>query len=209
MEPTRTWSGTARWWLLHWKLATNSRRASTWYYAFNVCRDAEWTREGLAAGVLRWAQAQGWTRLAAASLKSDVSVFCRTYAPGRRGPASIAEETLDCPLAALGLLVKLENKDEGSGERYRFHSCPKATLPAAMFAYALVEFWQNKHAAARTLSLREATHGEGSPGRVFRLDEDGVLPFLDGLDALTGGTLTFADTALVRQVQAPHRHYHA
>ncbi len=182
-------------WLLHWRLVTNVRRASTWYWAFNVCREAEWTRETLQAGLMRWAEGQGWKRLAAASLKSDVAVFVRTYLPGRRGPASTPEEALECPLAALGLIAEAED-----GKRYRFNGRPKATLPPAVFAFALTEFWQKGHAEAPALSLREITHGEGSPGRVFRLDEDGVLAYLDGLREMTGGRLTFVDTALTRQV---------
>ena len=50
------------------------------------------------------------------------------------------------------------------------------------------------------MSFREIVHGEGSPGRVFRLDEDSVMAYLDGLADLTGGRLRFDDTALVRQV---------
>ncbi len=182
-------------WLLHWRLATNARRATTWYWAFNINRDAEWTRETVQANLTRWAEGQGMTRPAAASLKADVSCFVRTYVPGRRGPASTPEETLDCPLATLGLIVEVEGD-----KRYRFNARPKPTLPPAVFAYALLDFWQARHGESETLSLREITHGEGSPGRVFRLDEDATLRYLDGLAGLTGDRLGFVDTAQIRQV---------
>jgi len=182
-------------WLLHWKVATNAVRATTWYWAFNVNRESEWTRETLQAGLTQWAQAQGWSRLAASSLKADVSCFVRTYVPGRRGPASTPEETLDCPLATLGLIAEVDG-----GGRYRFNGRPKPSLPAAVFAYALLDFWAGREAGGDTLSLREITHGAGSPGRVFRLDEDAVLDYLDALGGLTGDAMTFQDTALIRQV---------
>ena len=181
-------------WLLHWRLATNARRATTWYWAFNVQRETEWTRETLQAHLTQWAEAQGWARLSSASLKADVSCFVRTYVPGRRGPTSTPEETLDCPLATLGLVAEVEGD-----KRYRFNARPKPTLPPSVFTYALLDFWNHCRAEAATLSLREITYGEGSPGRVFRLDEDGVLFYLDGLESLTGGCLSFADTALIRQ----------
>lgn len=38
------------------------------------------------------------------------------------------------------------------------------------------------------------------PGRVFRLDDDAVLNYLDGLGGLTDGKLMFLDTANIRQV---------
>ena len=46
-------------WLLHWHLATNSRRATTWYWAFNVQRESEWTRDTLQSRLTQWAEAQG------------------------------------------------------------------------------------------------------------------------------------------------------
>lgn len=182
-------------WLLHWKIATNSARATTWFWAFNVNREAEWTRETLQENMTQWAQGQGWTRLAPSSLKADVSCFVRTYVPGRRGPASTPEETLDCPLATLGLIAEVDG-----GRRYRFNGRPKPSLPAPVFAYALLDFWASKDSGGDTLSLREITHGVGSPGRVFRLDEDAVLHYLDALGALTTDALFFQDTALIRQV---------
>ena len=181
-------------WLLHWHLATNPRRATTWYWAFNVQRESEWTRDTLQSRLTQWAEAQGWSRLSPASLKADVSCFVRSYVPGRRGPASTPEETLDCPLATLGLITEVEGD-----KRYRFNNRPKPTLPPVVFVYSLLDFWNHRRVEASTLSLRDITYGEGSPGRIFRLDEDGVLSYLDVLAGLTGGKLSFADTALIRQ----------
>lgn len=181
-------------WLLHWRLATNARRATTWFWAFHVNRESKWTRDSLQANLTRWAETWGRPP-SAGSLKSDIACFVRTYVAGRRGPNATPEETLDCPLATLGLIVEVEGD-----KRYRFHSRPKPSLPAAVFCSALLDFWASRHAEADTLSLREITHGVGSPGRAFRLDEDAVLSYLDALADLTEGRLTFADTALIRQV---------
>jgi hypothetical protein len=185
-------------WLLHWRLATNSVRATTWYWAFNLMKEQEFTRESLLDGLTRLATAHGWGRVSQASLKADVSCFLRTYSPGKRGPASTAEETLDCPLTSLGLIGVI---GEGQTQRYRFHNGPKTGLPPAVFCYALLESWDRHHPGQETLSLREIVHGEGGPGRVFRLDDDAVLSYLDTLEALTGGKITFSDTVLTRQVR--------
>ena len=127
----------------------------------------------------------------------------RTYLPGRRGATSTPEETLDCPLASLGLLTSVPTTSKDGKKRvplYRFANKPKPSLPPAVFAYALADFWNKRHDTQETLSLREIVHGEASPGRVFRLDEDATLAYLDALSDLTNGVLLFADTALVRQV---------
>ena len=190
-------------WILHWNLVTNPLRATTWYAVFNLWQAPEFSRESLLDGMTRLMQTTGRARVAAASLESDISCFVRTYLPGRRGATSTPEETLDCPLASLGLLTAGPARS-ADGKRgtllYRWASKPKPSLPPAVFAYALADFWRKRHDTQGTLSLREIVHGEASPGRVFRLDEDATLAYLDALAGLTGGDFLFADTALVRQV---------
>ena len=61
-------------------------------------------------------------------------------------------------------------------------------------------FWSWKAPRAATISAREIAHAEGSPGVVFKLDEDSTLSYLDALADLTEGKLRFEDTPLVRQV---------
>lgn len=48
--------------------------------------------------------------------------------------------------------------------------------------------------------MRDLVYAEGSPGLVFKLDEDSVLAYLDSVADLTGGALRFDDTPLARQV---------
>ena len=43
-------------------------------------------------------------------------------------------------------------------------------------------------------------YGEGSPGRVFKLDEESVAERLIGMEEFTRGALTWTDTAGLRQV---------
>lgn len=182
-------------WLLHWHLATNAARATTWYWAFNLFKEQDFTREGLTNSLSRLVEEKNWSRVSPASLLNDVSCFLRTYVSGRRGPASTAEETLDCPLTNLGLIS--ETGDQG---RYRFNVGAKPSLPDAIFCHALLDCWERRHSSQGTLSLREIVHGEGSPGRVFRLNDDAVLAYLDNLSDLTNGRLVFEDTVMVRQV---------
>lgn len=181
-------------WLLHWHLATNPTRATTWYWAFNLWQEPVFTRESMQTALQQFAGNRDWSRVAESTLKNDISCFLRTYLPGKRGPTSTSEDTLDCPLTSLRLLVDID------GERFRFSNGPKSGLSDAVFTYALLDCWSKRHADQRTLSLKEIAHGEGSPGRVFRLDDDAVLAYLDRVELQTDGRLSFDDTAIIRQV---------
>src|SRR5947209_8139430 len=84
-------------WLLHWLIATNTERSTTWYWAFSHVHDPEFTRESLAAALTRWVEIAGWKRVAESSLKRDVDCFLRTYLPSRHAQG-LFEDSLDCPL---------------------------------------------------------------------------------------------------------------
>ena len=193
-------------WLLHYHLVTNPARATTWYFAFNLFGAAEFTKENLRDALKRYVDMHtgGKAKISDTSLDADVSCFVRTYLSGRRGSASTPEETFDCPLASLGLLTPIVRPKGDNGKKqatlYQFSIKPKPSLPALVFTYALVDFWKQHHSHQETLSLREIVYGDGAPGRVFRLDEDAVLSYLDALASHTKNALFFADTALVRQV---------
>lgn len=93
-------------WLLHWQIASNRSRATTWFWTFSHFHEPEFTREALCSAVYRWAQTLPGKQVAESSLRRDVEVFLRTYTPARQGRRGIAEDSLDCPLVELGLIVQ-------------------------------------------------------------------------------------------------------
>jgi hypothetical protein len=77
---------------------------------------------------------------------------------------------------------------------------PKPTLPDGVFAYALAEFW-DRQGTSTALSAEQVCYAPGSPGRVFKLDEDSVITRLMRLDDLTNDAWQWTDTAGLRQIQ--------
>jgi hypothetical protein len=77
---------------------------------------------------------------------------------------------------------------------------PKQSLSQAVFAYALVLYWQRWHKDSPTLSVETVAYGVGAPGRIFRLDEESVAFRLATIGEITGGALAWTDTAGLRQV---------
>src|SRR5947209_9565915 len=70
-------------WVLHWQIASNRGRATTWFWTFNHFHEPEFTREALASALYRWTQTLPGKLVAESSLRRDVEVFLRTYVPSR------------------------------------------------------------------------------------------------------------------------------
>jgi hypothetical protein len=198
-------------WLLHWRIATNVRRCTTWFWAFSHVHDPEFKRDGLTASLVRWVETAGWKRVAESSLKRDVDCFLRTYLPSRHGTADLMEDTLDCPLVELGLV-----REAGERQTYQFGRGRQPGLPDPMLQYAIFDYWQRRCPTAETISLHELTHLPGSPGRTFQIDEDSMAGRLEEFEGLTRGSVRFGQTAGIKQLyrkgdlnpgKVLHRHY--
>lgn len=97
-------------------------------------------------------------------------------------------------LAELGLI-----QEERRGV-YSFRRGPKSSLADAFFAWALIDFWDRYHPGETSLTFESIAYGLGSPGRVFKLDEESIAERLFGLSSLTEGRLNWSDTSGLRQI---------
>ena len=192
-------------WLLHWMLASRPGRAAAWHWTFNEFHEPTFDRELMSRRLIRrWHELQEAGRLprertlSDVTIRRDVECLIRTYhaapASGRRAP----EDSIESPLAELGLIQKA-----GLGELFRFRRGPKPSLPDEVFLFALAEFWRTHYEARRSFSVDFLTYERGSPGMVFLLDEDSVAERLSRLDDLTHGALTWDESSGMRQIYAP------
>ena len=181
-------------WLLHWQIASRPEGATTWWWVFNQFPSTVFTRGEILDALQMLASQWGWTRVTGATLKRDIDVFLRTYAPqGRRN--IVLEDTLDCPLAELGV-VRASSRDQ----TYALVRSEHETLPDEIFAWALAEHLARRPSRTQTVTLEDLSFGDGTPGRVFCLDEQGLLDRLDRIEALTEGGVVFDETAGLKQV---------
>lgn len=177
-------------WLAHWHVASTPDMTTTAYYAFNGLTAIEFDPESLGGELHAEAEARGW-RATRGTLKRDVEVFLRSYV--RRGGAQ-PEDAAEPLLAELGLI-----REARLGGWYEFVRGPKPTLHDAVFAYALARYWER--AGSNALTAEQVSYGPGSPGRIFKLDEDSVVTRLMAMAQLTDGAWRWTDTAGLRQIQ--------
>lgn len=180
-------------WLLHLALAGTPEMSTTWYWAFNIFGSLSFDRDALTRGLLTLAAERGWKRVAPVTIKRDVDCFIRSYVSRTRG--GIVEDAIEPVLVELGLI-----RPSAIGDAFEFVRGPKASLPDAVFAIALDRFWQAAHSEAATLSVDAACYGRGSPGRVFKLDEESVVERLIRIGDATRGALSWSETAGLKQV---------
>ena len=183
-------------WLLHWNILKQEQRCSIWHFVFNSYPSAEFTRANLMQFVLDEARRADAADLAENSIRRDVEVFLRTYvgSSDMRG-TGLGEDAFDCPLSELGLIEARQGSD-----LYQLQRSPKPTLADYAFLYALIDFWNGISQEQQTLAFGEIAYRRGSPGTVFRLDENSIADRLERLDGLTKGKLVYTETAGLRQV---------
>jgi hypothetical protein len=187
-------------WLLHWQIASNRSRATTWFWTFSHFNEPEFTREAQASALFKWTQTLPGKLVAESSVRRDVEVFLRTYVPSRLSSGNIAEDTLDCPLTDLGLITQ-----PGDGRAYRFQRGSQRRLPDGILLYAVLHFWQSFAPTAETLALHDLARQPGSPGRLFKIDESSLVERLEGIEQATDGKLSYGETAGLRQLYRRER----
>jgi len=179
-------------WLVQWQVTGDPRMTTTWYWAFNHLSAQTFDHEALSASILHYCRARQWARIADKTVTRDVECFIRSYVP--RTDKNAGEDAFEPVLAELGLIRQV------AGRLYEFRRGPKPSLPDGIFAYALHTFWERHAPAASTLSVEAITYEPGSPGRVFKLDENSVVERLADIEEMTRGRMVWSDTAGVRQV---------
>jgi hypothetical protein len=177
---------------MHAHLVSEPHAATTFYYAFNLLNQIAFTRDDLVRAMATIVEARATARATAETLKRDVEVFVRSYAPRYSDAGEDAAEPL---LVELGLL-----REHRSTGQLEFVRGQKPSLEDSIFALVLKQFWERHHALSPTISVEQAQYDPGSPGRVFKLDEDSLVARLMGIGDATGGKMVWTDTAGLRQV---------
>lgn len=179
-------------WLLHWNLATNEQRSTSWSWFFSLFPGNDFTRDALTVFLQVEAGKRQIKLASESSLRRDVDCFVRTYTPSKAAKGMVLEDSLDCPLVELSLI------EPCGGGVFRFKRGPKNTLSDEAFACCLIEFWDRTE-ANETLAFTNIAYGFGSPGLVFRLDENSLVDRLERIEAVTGGLISYTETSGLKQ----------
>lgn len=182
-------------WLAQWHLASQPANATTWFWAFNLMSQPEFTKDDLLQWLSAFVRQREYSRVSPESLKRDIDCFIRTYVPSQPSRLAPFEDSLDCPLAELGLI-----REFGGKGSYILVRDQQATLPDHIFVYGLLSFLHTQRTTAKTIPIETVAFAPGGPGRVYCLSEESLLERLERLDRTTGGCVSFDETAGMRQL---------
>lgn len=134
------------------------------------------------------------------------NVFLHSYVPTRGRKGDVREDTLDCPLVDLDLLIPAGFVESSSHAvraepKYAFRREGKPEIGGGLFAYCLGEFWMNHHQQEKSISMHLAANGHGSPGQVFKLPEDDIRTRLLAIENTSKGLFAFDDSAAIPRVR--------
>lgn len=191
-------------WLIHWKIATNAQQPLfAWHHLLNYWHRPEFTRSEAIMSFQEEARRLG-KKLSEVTLGNHFTTFLHTYTPTKSKKNEVQEDNLDCPLVELELLVKSGERNVAtSGRResvYTFRLEDKPEISQPLFIYCLNDFWANRRKNEKTLSFRDLSVAEGSPGQTFKLPEQAIRTRLERLKKDSGGVFDFQESAALQQV---------
>jgi hypothetical protein len=178
-------------WLMHWFLASTPNKTTTWYYLFNHVVQQVFDRESIATAIGNQLSEQK-IKLSQATLKRDVECCIRSYVP--RVNSDSPEELSEPLLGELGLVI------HNSKDSFEFRRGAKRSLHNGIFGYALLDYWQHLEATGSVMAFDRVAHDYGSPGRVFKIDENGIAERLIALEQISNGQIQWTEQAGLRQV---------
>jgi len=169
-------------WLLHYMLASD-QHLTTWFYIFNYHQSITINREHLLNDILSVGKFSKWRGVSPNTIKRDIDCFLRTYTISHR-KGEVTEDSIECPLAELGLIKATYAKNE-----FEIQRGPKSTLSDKIFEFALSDYWSKQK--NQIVTFEKLMYDYSSPGKVFQLDEKSLDIYLEKLEASTQGGFQF------------------
>lgn len=186
-------------WLLHWQITSNIEQCTTWHWLFNLYNSVEFTKDQLADEIVKWLEQKNLKLPSASTLSRDIDCCVRTYVHSRSSKNMVFEDSFDCPLTELGLIDEL-GTDFEDGKIYQFQRGEKLSLPNEIFLFALGEFWRKYNHNTKSLALERIVYDAGSPGRIFKFDEESITHRLEEIYEISNGAFVYGETAGLKQL---------
>ena len=180
--------------LLHYKIASNEKMATSWHFFFNHFQMEEYQREDFVNALRNYAAMRGVSP-ADSSLEDDFNCIIGSYVSRRKlNPTRVhPESNIESPLDELGL-IEIANK-----RRRIFRSAaPKRGMLHPLIALAIIV---EQSGGSRQIPVETIKDAPSNIGRIFHLDIVSLISILDQLDHM--GEVEFIRTSGLDVVNIP------
>lgn len=155
--------------ILHYLLVTEKNEASTWYWFFNVFNERVFTKQMLVEKLEQWVKENFEKEVSVNSLKRDVDCLIQLYA-AKEYSGRTPEDVIKSPFETLNLV----NQTRGTNF---IKSDTNYNLIENVLYIALL-IYSEKH-RVKEVSLNDLVNGEELWGKVFNLNRDTILEYLE------------------------------
>ena len=184
--------------LLHYKLASNQKLATSWYFFFNELGLSDFTKDDFVLQIGNYIKINDKdANVAVRSLEDDFSCIINTYVPRYKTmPSKVsAENNIDCPLGELGLIDIL--KKERNNVVY------KKTVPSASTfnPWVILAVIHSNANGRKEIGLNELLTANNI-GKIFNFDSITMLDVLHAAERT--GELKIIRTAGLDVINLTH-----
>lgn len=188
-------------WLLHWNLSTNKESPLlAWHFLLNCWHYQDFTKNETVSFLIKELNKNN-LKFSEKTVESHASTFIHTYIQANN--KNDYEDTLDCPLAELSLIIKLgERKNDSSIYEpiYAFRVEEKPEISQQLFVYCINDYWNKYYPNEKTLLLHNISVGKCSPGQVFKLPENAIRERLDVIEQESNGLFVYKESSALQQI---------
>lgn len=184
-------------WLLHFFLNFSEDALTGYRYFFNYCNFQQFEKGKLVDEVYSAAiELTGQEPGKKSTVKKDVDCFLHTYTKKSRGNKAVDEDSFASPLAELGLVREVSSGYLVSELGIR------QSLPTKIFSFALCKFIarETENSNVNSIDFDSILSKPGSPGRIFRLSEQGLSNALNDAAKDTFNRIAWTDSLGLRQI---------
>lgn len=155
--------------LLHYILVTEKDIATTWYWFFNVFNERVFNRTMLVEKLSKWAAEHYPKPVSETTIKRDVDCLIQLYT-SKEYKNQTPEDVIKSPFEAIGLI------QETTGQNYLRTNISFKQSTGVLYITLLKYFEKHK---VNEISLTDLLNGEELWGRVYNLNRDVIIDYID------------------------------
>lgn len=188
-------------WLIHFWLNYNNDSLTAYRYFFNYCNAQYFDKNILIDECHELAERlSSGEKINRSTVKKDFDCFLNTYSKkiksNSKRTVDVNEDSFASPLSELNLI------QEVAGGYFTSNFDMKETLPIEIFLYSICQFTKDYNAESKlnTIEFDTLLANPLSPGRIFRLNEQGLGAKLDEAQNVTNNGVSWIDSRGLRQI---------